>query len=247
MTEPVSMPWAAPVFPVPPHSWKGVRTAVLPFEPDSDAVRAILPPGLEPGDGPGLVTMLCYGWGHEPRIHPFNEAVVLVPVRCDGQDGNYVPFIYVTTDEALIAGREAAGWPKKLAEISWERDGDHFRGSVTRWGETILSVEGELGADPPAGFDATALMTGAARPTFNYKLIPGPGDEIEVEEITSTTLEIVPKAVEMGAAVLSAASSPTDPVATVVPSTACALVVLESDNTIPLGTVVRRIDGRVRS
>jgi acetoacetate decarboxylase len=246
MTDPISMPWGAPMFPVPPHSWKGVRTAVVPFSPDPDAVRQILPPGLEAADGLGLVTMLCYGWGHHPRIHPFNEAVVLVPVRCDGQEGNYVPFIYVTTDEALIAGREAAGWPKKLAEVTWEGDDERFAGQVTRWGETILTVQGEVGAEPPQDFDAAALMGTSARPTFNYKLIPGPGDEVEVEEITATTLTIEPSTVELGRATLQASSSPTDPLAAIVPPTTSALIMMESDNTIPLGTVVKRIEGRVR-
>ena len=36
------MPWSAPVFPQPPHSWQGVREVVLPFQPDPDAVAAVL-------------------------------------------------------------------------------------------------------------------------------------------------------------------------------------------------------------
>lgn len=245
MSQPVSMPWTAPVFPPPPHSWKGVRSVVMPFTPEPDRLAAVLPPAFEPGSGPGLVTMLSYGWGDVTRIHPFNEAVVLVPVVCDGQPGNYVPFIYVTTDEALIPGREAAGWPKKLADISWEREGDHFTGTVTRWGETIITVEGDIGVEAADSSQMAALMEAAGKPTFNYKLIPGPGDEIEIEEVTSTSLEIVPQTVEVGAAKVIAHSSEDDPVASILPSVEGPLVVMVSDNTIPCGTVVRRIEGRV--
>ena len=72
-----------------------------------------------------------------------------------------MPYIYVTTDEALIAGREAAGWPKKIADITWERDGDRFPGSVTRWGTTIIEMTGDLAALR----DDDGLLEAAAHPT----------------------------------------------------------------------------------
>ena len=248
MVQPVSMPWSTPVFPPPPHAWNGVRTAVFPFAIDVDAVRAVLPPALEAAEGVGMVALLSYPWGANIRIHPFNEAVVLVPARCNGQLGTYVPFIYVTTDEALIAGREAAGWPKKLAEITWERDGDRVRVAVVRWGRTLLAFDGEVNVDLPADADLAGLagLAGEPVPTFNYKLVPGPGDEIEVEEVIATTLEIVPSAIEVGMGTLVAASSEDDPVASVVPSAGGPFAALVSDNTIPCGTVVHRVDGRVR-
>lgn len=247
MTKPWSMPWSAPVFTVPPHSWQGVNSVVLPFEPVRSVLEAILPPPLEPGEGPGLITMLSYPWGHPQRTHPFNEAVILVPVRLNGAEGNYVPYIYVTTDEAMIAGREAAGWPKKIADITWEREGDNFRGSVTRWGTTILEIEGDLSKTPDNSDTLGGLLAGGARPTYNYKLIPGPGDEIEVEEITSSVLEIVPSDVAVGSCSLKASSSEDDPLGDLVPASNGPLVALVSDNTIPLGEVVHRVEHRTAS
>src|SRR5512139_2001540 len=136
MTQPISMPWAAPAFTLPPHHWPGVRLIVVPFVPKPGAVERILPPGMEAADGPGMITMLTYP--QTPIIHPFKELVVMLPVRVGNVEGNYVPYIYVTTDEALIPGRELCGFPKLLADIVWERDGDRFRGSATRWGTRIL-------------------------------------------------------------------------------------------------------------
>jgi acetoacetate decarboxylase len=221
-----------------------VRSVVMAFKPDPAALAAVLPPVLEPGEGAGMITMLSYGWGHGQRIHPFNEAVVLVPVTLNGIEGNYVPFIYVTTDEAMIAGREIAGWPKKLADITWERDGDNFTGSVTRWGTTILEIEGDFAELPEDDGSMAALMSGGSRPTLNYKLIPGPGEEIEVEEITSSTLEIAPSEMAVGVGRLRTASSEDDPVAMLVPDGSGPLIAMVSDNTIPLGEVVHRIDDR---
>lgn len=238
MTQPISMPWSAPVFPRPPHRWQGVRMAVFPFTPRPGAVERILPPGMEPADGPGLITLLSYP--QTEFAHPFKELVVLVPVRVDDTPGNYVPYIYVTTDEALIPGREIAGFPKKLAQVDWEREGDRVHGSVTRWGKTILTVEGTVQGPMPSEGGATRGPAAGA-PAINYKLIPDPAGGIAIEEITKTQLEIVPREREVGRAQLRCEPSELDPVADLVPDTEGPMIVMTSDNTIPAGEVLKRI------
>ncbi|KAA0233390.1 MAG: acetoacetate decarboxylase [Acidimicrobiales bacterium] len=238
---PITMPWSAPLFGPPPHAWKGVRMVAFPFAPVAETVERILPPAFEPGDGLGMITMLSYPPG-ETGIHPFNELVVLVPVRLGDIEGNYVPYIYVTTDEALIAGREIAGWPKRLADISWQREGTRFEGRVTRWGRPILTLEGELQGPLPVDAAGSAA---ADAPTLNYKLIPGPAGEIEIEEITLTRLEMQPRDMELGSATVSSENGPDDPLADLIPDGAGMLVAMVSDNTIPAGEVVQRIDRRV--
>lgn len=239
MPQPISMPWSAPVFTPPPHHWPGVRLVVFPFLPRPGAVEAILPPGIVAGDGPCLITMLTYP--ETPIIHPFKELVVMVPVRVGSVEGNYVPYIYVTTDEALIPGREIAGFPKKIADVVWERDGDRFRGSATRLGKRILSLEGTItGPMPP---EVAAMQSDAARrPSINYKLIPGPAGEIEIEEITAVQLEVVQHKVEIGSGVLHCEPSAWDPVADLVTDAEGPLIAIVSDNTIPAGRVLQRID-----
>lgn len=253
MPDPITFPWQSPLFPPPPHSWRGVEMMVFPFAPEPAQVAAILPPGLDARDGMGLVTMLSYPPGDGTGIHPFREAVVMVPVTCDAAggnadgnaEGNYVPYIYVTTDEALVAGREIAGWPKKLADITFERDGASFRGSVTRWGETLLTLEGTLTGPAP---DDLLEMQGAAAstPTLNYKLIPDPAGEVVIEQITSSRLEIVPRRMELGTGRLTTASSDADPLGRLVPASEGPLVALLSDNTIPAAEVVKELPARVR-
>ena len=242
MTQPISMPWSSPAFGELPHCWQGVRMAVFPFTPHPGSVERILPPGMEPVDGPGMVTFLSY-----PQTefqHPFDEALVMVPVRVDETLGNYIPYIYVTTDEALIPGREIAGFPKLLAEIEWGRDGDRVHGSVTRWGKRILSVEGRVqGTLPEAAGGAAG--PGADAPALNYKLIPGPAGEIEIEEITKAHIELVPRDQEIGQAKIMCEPSDFDPVADLVPEAEGAMIVMLSDNTIPAGEVLKRIKREV--
>jgi len=241
MSQPISMPWSAPVFPPPPHRWRGVRMAVFPFEPRPGAVERILPPGMQAAAGPGMITLLSYP-ANEIQ-HPFRELVVMVPVRVGDLAGSYVPYIYVDTDEALIPGRELAGFPKKLAQVEWEREGDRLRGSATRWGRRVLSLEGEITGPLPEAL-AGARREQAVPPSINYKLVPGPAGEIEIEEITSVQLEIEPRQQEIGQARVHCEKSDWDPVAELVPDCEGALIVMLSDNTIPPGRVLKRIDGR---
>lgn len=238
MSQPISMPWSSPMFVRPPHGWNGVRVAVFPFTPRSDVLRRILPPGIEPREGPGMITMLCYPPG---ATRPFNECVVLVPVRVGDVIGNYVPYIYVTTDEALIPGREIAGFPKKLADVRWERDGARLAASATRWGKTIVSLEGTVDAPVPPEM-AAAQGEASRMPTINYKLIPGPAGEIEIEEITAVDLDLKPRVAELGRARLRCEASADDPVADLIPDSEGPLIVLLSDNTIPAGRVLQRIE-----
>lgn len=237
---PVSTPWTAPAFAPPPHRWEGVRTILFPFVVDPAAAAAVMPPGVALDDGPGTVVVLTYP--ATDFMHPFDECVVMLPARVGAVSGNYVPHIYVTTDEALIPGREIAGWPKLIADVRWERDGDHVSASVTRFGETLLELDGDV-SGPLPGEMLAAGAESANKPSFNYKLVPGPdGTSIEVEEITSTLLEVVTHGAELGTAKLKTHASATNPLAALIGEAEGMMVVLASDNTIPAGEVLVRVD-----
>lgn len=241
MTQPISMPWSSPIFGELPHCWQGVKMAVFPVAVDGDAIERILPPGIELADGDGMVTFLSYP--ETDFQHPFNEAMVMLPVQVDGEVGTYIPYIYVNTDEALIPGREIAGFPKKLADVEWGRDGNSVSGSVTRWGKKILSFEGKVdGPLPDMGDDGGLPET----PSFNYKLIPGPAGEIEIEEITRVLVALEPRDEEIGAARLSSETSEHDPISDLICDVDTAMIVMQSDNTIPAGTVVKQIKREAR-
>jgi acetoacetate decarboxylase len=219
--------------------------ALFPFTPRPGAVERILPPGMKPADGPGMVTLLSYP--PTEFQHPFEEAVVLVPVQVDETLGNYIPYIYVTTDEALIPGREIAGFPKKLAEIEWGRDGDRVHGSVTRWGKKILSLEGRVqGPMPEAAASGGGDGPGPGAPALNYKLVPGPAGEIEIEEITKVQLEVIPREQEIGQARIGSEPSDFDPIADLIPEEEGPMIVMLSDNTIPAGEVLKQMKRKAR-
>jgi acetoacetate decarboxylase len=82
----------------------------------------------------------------------YREAGVFVDVVHRGTRAIYSPWMLVDDDVALILGRELLGYPKKLGELTWERDGDRIRGVARRRGHDLIEMSGRLGeeiAEPP--------------------------------------------------------------------------------------------------
>src|SRR5512135_3279421 len=78
-------------------------------------VTALLPEGLTPAADPPVGGVIFNRYGN-CTAGPYLEEISILLVRTEGgKTGSYVPYIYVTTDVALAAGREAMGYPKKLA------------------------------------------------------------------------------------------------------------------------------------
>lgn len=101
-------------------------------------VRAILPEGIEPLSDPPMAAVMLT---HYPvsTVGEYNECLTLVQVADrDGNPAYYIPYIYVTNDRALIAGREMAGAPKKLARLELDTTGSIVTGSMERPAGTRL-------------------------------------------------------------------------------------------------------------
>jgi len=82
-------------------------------------------------------------------------------------------------------------------------------------------------------------------PALNYKLIPGPAGEIEIEEITKVQVELSPSEQEIGQARLRSEPSDFDPICDLVPDAEVPMIFMLSDNTIPAGEVIKRIEREV--
>ena len=134
-------------------AWSTSLTAI--YETDPEVVAAVLPPPLEPTDRPLVrvsVATVDLGRG----MPPFGAGTFAVQARHEGTIGNYPLLMPMTTEQAVIGGRETFGEPKKLAEVTLERassdgvpegPGSTIVGTVTRLGTTIIEVRGTVGAE----------------------------------------------------------------------------------------------------
>jgi acetoacetate decarboxylase len=141
-------------------------TLVATYETDPDALAAVLPPPLvAPAEPLVRVTVASVDVG---RGYPvFGAGTFAVHARHESVDGDYALVMPMTTEQAVIGGRETFGEPKKLAEVSLTRDGDDVRGTFTRMGTTFVEVTGSV----TASLDPTADRT---RTSFYLKFLPSP-------------------------------------------------------------------------
>lgn len=103
-------------------------------------IEKIIPEDLELySDPPQAGYWLAYY--SNSTLGPYYEWISLVMVEDEeGDFGYYIPYIYVTNDAALAAGREVAGAPKKLAEMNIKRELEFIKGSIERPGGKRLAT-----------------------------------------------------------------------------------------------------------
>ena len=111
------------------------------FLTDPEVVRELLPPPLMPAAEP-RVSVSVYTIGASNCVGPFDGASVNIACQYEGQDGLYCLTMPMSTDTAIVFGRELYAEPKKLAECRLENRGRFARGTVTRHGIPYIELNG---------------------------------------------------------------------------------------------------------
>ncbi|MGW4564280.1 acetoacetate decarboxylase family protein [Streptomyces sp. NPDC004561] len=143
-----------------PDLWSTGVVAV--WETDPDAVAAVLPPPLKPTGSPLVRVNIS-----EVALpgHPLGAGSFAVAAAHGTVEGWYPLVMPMTHERALTGGREVFGEPKKLGEVTVERDGRDVRASLTRHGVTFVEVCGTVAGDLP-------LPEPARRTDFYFKFLP---------------------------------------------------------------------------
>ena len=153
-----SMPVDAPLYPKPPIYYRDAEAISVAYETDGDAAAAMVPAGLVvPSPAVAAVSVLTYPLS---TLGVYNEAVLGLTVLRSGEPAFYIAHILVDNDQAMTAGREIWGFPKKLAHISFERRGEGVVGTVERpRGNRLctVAVQPEAPAEEPVAMPALSL------------------------------------------------------------------------------------------
>jgi acetoacetate decarboxylase len=115
------------------------------YRSDPDLVRAVVPPPLQAAPDAKVhlrFTDIDLDFG----TFTWREKVGWfgVDVVHDGLPGEYPLLIPIDLERAIAISRERHGEPKKLAEVTVERDGDDVQASMTRMGVTFAEVAGSV-------------------------------------------------------------------------------------------------------
>ncbi|MFI1399650.1 acetoacetate decarboxylase family protein [Streptomyces sp. NPDC020681] len=143
-----------------PDIWSTGVVAV--WESDPDAVAAVLPPPLKPTERPLVRANISKV---ELPGYPLGAGSVAVAALHDGREGWYPLVMPMTHERALIGGREVFGEPKKLGEVTVERDGLVVRAALARHGIAFVEVRGAVDGPLP-------LPEPAEKLDFYFKFLP---------------------------------------------------------------------------
>lgn len=181
-----STPWDAPLVPSFPFTFRNVEILTLSYTSDRDAIRALLPPPLEPiGE---QVVIHIYNMNDVEWLGKYGECNVMVGAEIPRKArGGYSPYLFLNSDVGLAHGREIHGQPKKFADARVETRGDLFVGTVTRNGIDIVTgtmaykqERGRIEEFKKATFDFSVNL--------NYKVISNIDGTTAVRQITSRSL-----------------------------------------------------------
>ena len=147
------------------------------FQTKGEIAARLLPPPLKPAALPlGAVFIANYpktNWGL-----PYLESALVLSAQHGGDEGSSILSMPVTNDIALILGRETFGYPKKMAEIRLEKEGNDIRGWTERHGIRFLEIKakmsGRFNNEVAQKLIMERLQSNPDISVYNFKLFPAP-------------------------------------------------------------------------
>ncbi|MCP2257206.1 acetoacetate decarboxylase [Streptoalloteichus tenebrarius] len=103
-------PLAAPPYPLRATRFLDREYLNVVYRTDPDALRAVVPAPLEVVEP--LVRFEVMRMGDVDGYGPYTEAGQVIPVRFDGEDGEYLHAMHLDNVAAILAGRELSAYPK---------------------------------------------------------------------------------------------------------------------------------------
>lgn len=149
------------------------------WETRPEIVAGLLPPPLKPAGYPLAMAFVA----NYPKTNfdvAYRESALFIKAVYEGEEGNYCLAMPVTNDMAMIGGRELFGFPKKIADIHVQKNGDHMQGWTERRGVRYMEIRAKLTGkfNDPA---AEEILTPQAREdgslmglSYTYRSYPTP-------------------------------------------------------------------------
>jgi hypothetical protein len=163
---------------------------------DINAMQKVTPEPIKVQDD---IVEFWYVIHRNTMLGPYMEMGVTFSATVSGEDGQtykggYYPYMYLSNDSPIFAGREPFGFPKKAAYIATYEHGtnnNYFNSLMERRGYILHTANGRY-SDKPL----------AARPTFygktdwgrlNYRITTRPDVTESIHEVTYLPSELPPQ------------------------------------------------------
>ena len=219
------------------------------WETKPKIVERLLPPPLKPSKRPLVLAFIA----NYPKTNfgvTYLEAALFLMAEFNGEPGAYCLSMPVTNDMAMAGGREVYGYPKKIAAIELNRDGQDVEGWAERRGTRFLDVRakltGKFNVEGAQNVFSEILSAGgdSVVVTYNFKHSPAPeGGAFDFNpRLVREEVEFRPYSIEGGEAEIVMKPSDYDPWAEVEVVKLLGAIYTKGNNSMRKGKVVAEVD-----
>lgn len=189
------------------------------WETKPEIIAKLLPPPLEPADAPVAMAFVAdYPATNFDVI--YKESALFVSAEYNGEQGSYCLAMPVTNDIAMAGGREMFGFPKKMADIHFEKKDKMVSGWTARRGVRFMEVSANLTGrfNVPEAEDLLIRKTDYEEDaikgiSYNFKYFPAPEPgafDYDPRLVKQETV-MKPKVMTLGEAEITFTASDYDP------------------------------------
>ena len=143
-----------------------------------EIIKKLLPRPLKPANDPIAVAFIA----HYPKTNfgvTYQESALSVLAQFKGELGLYCLSMPVNSDIAMAAGREFYGYPKKMANFHFKRDGQNVEGWTERQGIRFVEMKGKISGTISLEEAIKKINEFGLKDynltTYNFKHFPAPG------------------------------------------------------------------------
>lgn len=166
--KPRGLPFLKPLYGLPPYQYTDDVVLMIVYEAEEAAIREVLPRELEPLAG-NVVAMCFFLCPDVTGMGPHNFTMPCIPVRYGDYTGQFVPYLYTSTDASLACYREGQGWPAVLGQTEITEEGGECRARVTRNGREIIRATAQVGGDAITSLDFLPIILYKEIPSIDGK------------------------------------------------------------------------------
>jgi acetoacetate decarboxylase len=227
------LPDYAPLYPQVPYHYKNYHKISVFCRGNRDTIKKFLPGNFEFVSDVFEIFVLKNE--EIDGLDPYSEGGIVIPCKYKDKIGAYMAYEYVDTDDALCAGREIWGYPKKLAEVTYEEKKGEIHGKVIRKGKKIIEISLKL--------DNTEVNPPNLFPRLQVKRMPRADrygtdiDQVILNEFEDTIIYTR----KQGSATVNWEHSSYDPIAELGPVEVLGGVFVIGDFTLTYGKVIDQV------
>ena len=219
------------------------------WETKPEIIAKLLPPPLKPIAHPIAYAFVAYYPSTNFDV-TYRESALFISAEFNGEAGGYCLAMPVTSDMAMAGGREIFGFPKKMADVSYKKDGDAIEGWTERRGIRFMEIHAKLTGkfnDPAMQKILTANPMAedgsSKRTSYNFKHFPAPegGGFDYAPRLVKQETVFRPKEMKFGEAEIIFKPSDYDPWAEVEVVKMLGAVYTRGDNSMLGGKVVAEV------